>query len=195
MSNSEENLSSSIVYDELARLLSSHSSLTGPAECHGIIAGVVVAMGEQDPGVWVQHIMGDSANAEEPSVAVMLRVLDGLRKHVAMQLGATDMTFQLCVPDDQVALVARAGSLVEWCEGFLFGVGLAEGLDIRSLSSEAQEFITDLREITRLHIDVDETTEEDEVNYTELYEYVRMGVHIIHDELHTKSGPDNGVVH
>ncbi len=175
-------------------MLSSHASLTGPAECHGIIVGVVSGRGDQNPGLWVSHIMGDNATAGEPSEALMLRVLEALRQHVITQLHAADMGFQLCVPDDEVSLEIRAGSLVEWCEGFLFGLGLT-GLDIRALSAEAQEFITDMGDITRLNVSVAEPLEEDEVNYAELYEYVRTGVQIVYDELHSNPDSENEVLH
>ena len=92
------------------------------------------------------------------------------------------------MPDDNSSLPERSAALIEWCEGFLSGLGIAGVTDFERLSFECRELIHDLYKICRLDVgDMEDTGEDEEAAFVELIEYVRMGTMMLHDEMHNSS--------
>jgi uncharacterized protein YgfB (UPF0149 family) len=83
--------------------------------------------------------------------------------------------FDLLLPDEAEALSVRMQALVDWCSGFLAGLALGGLQDTDSLDTELKEIMQDFIEITRMEVDVD-SDEENEKAFTEIEEYVRVGV-------------------
>ena len=75
----------------------------------------------------------------------------------------------------------RADALVEWCRGFLGGVGLS-GTAARLLSADANEVLADIGRIAASRFDYDDD-EEDESALNEVLEFVRVGVLLLHAEM------------
>jgi uncharacterized protein YgfB (UPF0149 family) len=90
----------------------------------------------------------------------------------------------LLLPDDEANMSVRAESLGFWCQGFLTGLGLAGLSTVSGLPDEVQDFLSDISHIARVGFDGDNPDEEDEVAYTDIVEYLRMGVMLINQELH-----------
>ncbi|MET0094287.1 MAG: UPF0149 family protein, partial [Sedimenticola sp.] len=77
----------------------------------------------------------------------------------------------------------RARGVSEWCEGFLYGMGVA-GVDPEvRLSGETREALNDLIEITRMDVDVLEDDEEDEDALVEVGEFLWVAAMLVHEEL------------
>jgi uncharacterized protein YgfB (UPF0149 family) len=85
----------------------------------------------------------------------------------------------LPAPDEPVE--RRAEALVEWCRGFLGGVGLS-GTPTAALSADANEVLADLGRIAASRFDYDDA-EEDETALSEVLEFVRVGVLLLRTEL------------
>ena len=109
-------------------------------------------------------------------------LLQDLYEETLRQLSDDDYGFSLLMPEDEQPLRLRTQALVEWCEGFLFGLGAGEVKDFAQLPDDVNEISHDLAEISRAYHE-DESTEADEVAYTELVEYVRVGVLVIYEAL------------
>ena len=76
--------------------------------------------------------------------------------------------------------------------GFLYGLGSA-GEDIQArLSKDALEVLSDFSEVTRLRTDAEES-ESSEADYSEIVEYMRVGVMLIFEELRGRPRPGDGV--
>ncbi len=75
-----------------------------------------------------------------------------------------------------------------WCAGFLYALGLAGEDSYGRLSSEAREFVRDLTEISRIDAGV-EGDEQEEAAYTEVLEYVRVGVLMVYEDLRQSRQP------
>ena len=87
------------------------------------------------------------------------------------------------MPGDDVALARRAEALVEWCRGFLGGVGLAGiGSKREALSAEAREIVEDFGTIAASNFDYADE-DEDETALSEVLEFVRVGVLLLYSEL------------
>jgi uncharacterized protein YgfB (UPF0149 family) len=71
----------------------------------------------------------------------------------------------------------------------LYGIGSAGGDLAARLSRDAQEVLSDFSEVTRLKSDTEES-ESLEADYSEIVEYMRVGVMLIFEEM--QGGPEPG---
>ena len=82
--------------------------------------------------------------------------------------------------------------MADWCSGFLYGFGSA-GDNVESrLSKDALEVLSDFSEVTRLRSDGEES-ESSEADYSEIVEYMRVGVMLIFEELRGRPEPGDTV--
>ncbi len=142
-----------------------------PAELHGALCGWLAAGGADQPG-WIATVMADPGlPTPAPGDA-----LDQLRTTSAKQLGDADFGFELLLPDDDDVQV-RAGGLFAWCRAFLGGFGLA--VRDKALSEDGQEALGDLANLAAARIE-EVDPEQDEESLTEIEEYLRMAVLLLH---------------
>jgi uncharacterized protein YgfB (UPF0149 family) len=94
------------------------------------------------------------------------------------------------LPDDDTPLAMRADALSQWCQGFLYGLGSGTTGDPAEVSVEAAEIIRDFTEITQVGVDADEQTEDNEVAFAEVLEFVRVGVQLLFVELAPARGEE-----
>ena len=77
------------------------------------------------------------------------------------------------------SLREQANTLVDWCQGFLVGLGLSS---VQTSDEQVLEMIKDISEISQLEVDLlDE--EENAQDFYEIVEFVRMGVLFIQETL------------
>ena len=142
-----------------------------PAELHGALCGWL-AGGGGDSRSWPALVLAD------PLLPTPAQgdALDRLRSASLAQLSDTDFGFELLLPDeDDVA--ERAGAMFGWCRAFLGGFGLAVGE--KKLSEEGEEALGDIANLAAARVD-DVDPEGDEESLTEIEEYLRMAVLLLH---------------
>lgn len=173
-------------FDDLAQALSRNGS-GSPAEVHGALCGML-AVRPVAREVWLQQVLGNDG-AAHPAMppAELDTLLQQLYAATVSQLGEADFSLQLLLPDEDETLDERTTALAKWCEGFLFGLGVVGVEDKRLGDGELREFVQDVSEISRVTLDAGHAEEQEEA-YTELVEYVRMGVLLATTEL----GPGAG---
>ncbi len=150
------------------------------SEIHGILCGML-CIDEVEYDTWLRQIVDELPE----DYRLGREILDALReiyKTTARQLSDGDFGFFPLLPDDAAPLSQRTESLSYWCQGLLFGLGLG-GMDERRMSVEIREFMNDITTIAQVGFDTDQATEEDEQAYTEVVEYVRVGVMLIYRTL------------
>lgn len=142
-----------------------------PAELHGGLCGWLAA-GGSDARSWPALVLAD------PMLAAPVEgdVLDRLRSASLAQLGDTDFGFELLLPDPE-DVAERAGAMFAWCRAFLGGFGLAVG--DKKLSEEGEEALGDLANLAAARVD-DVDPDGDEESLTEIEEYLRMAVLLLH---------------
>lgn len=168
-------------FERLHRVLSDASAELPTSEVHGLMSALVCVPGESRIAVLHGEVLGPMAS--DPGAEGCRTVLAEAWSETAAQLDEDDFAFEPMLPDDRVPLADRTRALGSWCTGYLAGLGLA-GIQPyeRSFSGEAGEFLRDLMEMSR--IEPDPTADEDsETDYTELVEYVRVGVMLLREEL------------
>jgi uncharacterized protein len=181
----------SVTFDDLDDLVMRLELGTEASELHGSLCGFLSGGG---------HFGGQgilpALHLEEGKtpVGTDLSLLSRLRQETDEALSDPEFAFQLLLPDDDAPIGDRADALVEWCRGFLGGLGLAGSRGHGELSEEAREVLRDLGVIAASDLDRGDE-EEDEASYTELEEFVRVGVLLLHAELAAGEPPASDTLH
>ena len=174
-------------YDEFERVLRDARALQEPAEAHGTLAGALCSSSDYGLLEWVHEILPDDSPEKE---ALQTSVLQNVYDSMVRTLAGTEADFAPLLPDDESPLQQRAEALSQWCAGFLYGLGSGPASDPARMSTEAGEFIRDLTEITQVGVDADEQNEENEVAFTEVVEFVRVGVQLLFVEFAPARGEE-----
>jgi uncharacterized protein len=165
-----------LTHAELARVLKTLHVGMGASDLHGSLTGYLCAGGRAGADEW------PAALEIEPDPAKTLHdeALRQLYEDCRAQLDDPDLGFEPLLPEHDAPVERRAEALVEWCRGFLGGVGLAGSA--RTLSGDANEVLADIGRIAASRFDYDDE-EEDETALSEVLEFVRVGVLLLHTEL------------
>lgn len=161
-------------YQRLAQLTDGHPSFTA-SELHGVLSGMLCADRGLDCGQWLELL---SANDVDTLTQVERELLSHLFDTTRDELTSPDFDFHLLLPDDAEPLVDRARALGEWCRGFLYGFGERSGGP--ECSDESAEVLQDFADISR--IEAEDSTDQDETDFMEIAEYVRMAVQMLRIE-------------
>ncbi|MEO1751781.1 UPF0149 family protein [Thiofaba sp. EF100] len=157
------------------------------AEAHGVLAGMLCAAGAAELGDWWSAIREDESQVKVPEP------VRELHAETVASLADVTGTFDLMLPTDEASLEERAEALHDWCQGFLYGYGLAGGRDPVKLLPDAAEVLRDIHQFAQASFDLGEDAEEDEQAYSDLVEYLRVGVLLLHETLHPRPEPATGV--
>lgn len=180
-------------FTDLKEILNSAGTVCGPAECHGTLCGAL-CVGAGAGSAWLEHLL-DEATGGAAGLTACRRELMTLRDVSRTLLEAGTLEFAPLLPDDEMGLAERTAALGEWCQGFLYGMGLAgERLQLDALPDEAGEVLRDMGQIAQAGFEGDAEAEEDEAAYAEIVEYVRVGVQLLYEELQT-AAPPSGTLH
>ena len=167
-----------IEYSELERALQQLGVEQGAAEFHGTLCGRLCAGAERDSRDSQMPPAGGGAPQDEQAL------VEQTREEALNGLVDADLGFTLLLPDDQQRLGLRVDALAQWCAGFVYGFASArEDISLDALSSEAQELVRDLTQISRAGLSPDADRETDEQAYAEIVEYVRVGAQLIFMEI------------
>jgi uncharacterized protein YgfB (UPF0149 family) len=172
---SEAQLSHSELGDILDRLRVG----VGASDLHGSLTGYLCGGGKAGAKAWPEALELDAAGDTWQNDAVF----PSLYRQCREQLEDSDLGFEPLLPSDDTSVAKRAEALVEWCRGFLGGIGLSGAGSARGpLSAEASEIIRDFGAIAASSFDYGDD-DEDETALTEVLEFVRVGVLLLHGEL------------
>jgi hypothetical protein len=166
-----------MTHAELATALRTLRLGVGASDLHGSLTGYLCAGGLAGAEEWPRAL---EIEPEAPSTlndAALRRLYTDCRA----QLEDPDLAFEPLLPGSDEPVEQRAEALVEWCRGFLGGVGLS-GAQPRGLSVDATEVLSDINRIASSRFDYDDA-EEDETALSEVLEFVRVGVLLLHAEM------------
>lgn len=161
-------------YDQIASLAENYPGLSA-AELHGALSGMLCSNHAVECQHWLQNLFADDLDRLSD---LDRELLTGLYETTRATLASPDLDFELLLPDDDEPLADRARALGDWCQGFLFGVGLGRGGP--DCSDESAEVLRDFADISRIEAEGASNAEEED--FTEVAEYVRMAVQIIRGE-------------
>jgi uncharacterized protein YgfB (UPF0149 family) len=165
-------------YNHIQQLLLAQHSLAEAAEAHGTLAGCLCGASAFRFEDWLREILPEGQAGPEA-----LATLQELYAATAGALLQPDMEFELLLPEDDQAIAVRTAALAQWCQGFLYGLGAGAIPDASTLPGEVGEIVRDFVEISRASVDARQDEEANESAYSELVEFVRVGVQLLFEEL------------
>jgi yecA family protein len=169
-------------YDNFNEQLSQVDIETSPAEVHGLLCGLLCGGEKQVEQRLLSELMA-SGGGDEPAWKECRQSLVGLIEETRNSLSGEQLGFPLLLPDDREPLLRRATAARDWCQGFLYGMGLLGEIKEKSLSDQAREAMRDLTEITRMELDGLGASEEEENALMQVVEFIWVAATLIYDEL------------
>lgn len=169
-------------YLELEQILGQAEATAGAAEVHGLLCGLLCAAGRIERRQWDGQVFAD-ATAQTVALERGREAVQSLAEWTAQSLNDPVLGMDLLLPAEGQPLFERTAALGEWCQGYLLGLVAGGIAQDTSLPDEVAELIRDFTEISHVGFEVDDEDESDEVAFSDVVEYVRMGVLLINDEL------------
>ena len=180
-------------FDALQAALTHAGIPVGAAECHGALSGWLASGLGDDPLPLLETLLDDGGDAADAAAVRCREMLVEVHGELRRDLGGDELKFAPMLPHDESPLPGRVAALGSWCEGFLFGLGLAGDAAVQG-GTEVREVVEDFAQIARAGLDDGSGTEADEVAYAELVEYLRVGTQLVHETL-SKAPPPPRKLH
>jgi hypothetical protein len=177
-----------VAFDRLQDALQAADADSGAAESHGVICGIICAAGTSDPGLWLDHLLGEGNTASAMAQSAQL-LLTEIYSETLLHFNDGDLGLVLLLPEDDAPLSLRSQALGEWCQGFLYGLGLGGVREDRARMGDVSEIMHDFYEISNTRFEHELNDEDEESAYAEIVEYVRMSVLLCHEELRPLQAP------
>ncbi|MBI4695206.1 MAG: UPF0149 family protein [Gammaproteobacteria bacterium] len=150
-----------------------------PAECHGMLCGMLCSPLHFDADLWLRHVTGYPETPVAPD-SLPAEALAELARDTLTAMNTDDFSFNLLLPADERPLSLRTAALGGWCRGFLSGFGLTRP-DMTQLSRDSREFLADLGRISQVD-NREHAAEVAENSFFEIVEYARMGTMLLREE-------------
>ena len=160
-----------------------------PPELHGGLCGYLSAGGQPLPQHWLEQLQIQPVALDDQA----RDLLESLRRAATVLLDDPQMRFQPLLPDDDTPMADRVAALMQWCQAFLGGFGLAGGSD-QDGSASRREALTDLQRIAGFSYEAGED-EEDETALAEIVEFVRVAALMLRQEAAPAPDADGAVRH
>ncbi len=173
-------MAKSVSYTKLESTLNKLGSQLTASETHGLLTGMLSLTRPMKEDVWRAALL-ENLDCAQPSKG-QWGVLSATSDEIKQEFDQPSFGFQLLLPNDDAALEQRLDALGYWCRGYLSGLGLV-GVTKEDLENDViKELVHDVSQIAHVSIETD-ASEDDEHNYVELVEYVRVAVQNIQHEL------------
>jgi hypothetical protein len=164
-------------YTELSRVLKWATPKLHPSQVHGLICGLLCGS-PLHIAMWKESVIG------REKIGKIDKELQALHGASVKQLSEFLFELRLLLPIDSVALPERAEALTLWSQGFLTGLKYVQVPIVERERGEVTEAINDIIEIAKMNYEDVVASNEDEMAYVELVEYVRVAVILIYQTLH-----------
>ena len=161
-----------ITYVELGTALAQAKLGTGPAELHGSVTGYLCAgwAGPAHELLATLQLGGDDAGLVDPLYAL----IDKLVAEISGELRAGHAVAPL-LPGEPLSV--RADAMVDWCRGFLGGLGLTGVLAEPGIAPATQGLLDNFGRIASTHVECDD---DDDATLAEVLDFIRSGVVRLH---------------
>ncbi len=186
-------------YKIMTLLLTGNHVAHSPAELHGLLTGQLCSgVAAPDP-----EDLGGLMEQPQHLAPVVSKLIKRLLGETSDQLSQLDFHFQPLLPPDLASLQERVNALGSWCDCFTVGFAAGYIRPEAALSSEAREILGDLGQFATIANDGKDLTEQDEVDFMELVEYVRVTAITLYQQLGSpppaharpEPGPETGFIH
>lgn len=172
-------------FSQLAEAFAPYQQLESASFVQGMLVGQMSSTPSLTEAQWIKRLIDEGGiGAIKESFLMMLHLM---YTETLSGLNSAECDLELLLPEDNESVVVRAKHLADWCEGFLYGMGLGS---LGELSPEVSELLRDFGDISM--VELPEVTDDDvadvEADLMELTEFVRMGCLMIYEELNPLPG-------
>lgn len=172
-------------------LLLAHGNLDASelAECHGVLCGLLCRTSETVADGYLR-LLEELSLTDNPGPALhgSLRELHSATRD---QLVDEELSFSLWLPHDEEPLEDRILAMGQWCTGFLAGLGSGPKGRLDTLSEDAADALRDVQQIALAEFSGESESEEDEVAFAEIEEYLRVVTLMLREDLRGPGGEDH----
>lgn len=169
--------------DELANALSRLNTACTASELHGVLTGLLSGGARLNRNT-LQKVLETHAESDQVFTDETMAALWQLQLKTLEDLGDSELVFTPLLPDDEDDLASRVTALADWCQGFLVGFGTAvRPNDTRVHAESVRETLQDIVHVSSVDASAQDNDEADESAYAELYEFVRMAVIHLFEEM------------
>jgi uncharacterized protein len=168
-----------ISHSELVAAVARMQLGTTASDLHGAVTGYLCGGGAAAGCGVLEALALESGDAHAGDRAHAL--FDRLCNECRRQLRGADAGFTPLLPARDEPLPVRADALVDWCCGFLGGLGMAGMVGARGISPVAREILDDFGHIAAMQVSC--ADEDDERSLAEVIDFVREGVLLLRTEL------------
>lgn len=170
-------------YTQVDEALFSGGSAVCAAECHGVLCGILCASGSSDMQRWVRHLF-EARSTDREITSDALKLLHDVHQCTLTEINHETLEFTMLLPDQAESMDVRISGLSDWCSGFSLGLIMGGLNDKMLLSDDVREFVEDVQYISDASFTEDDSNpNQSEQSFTEIEEYVRMGVLLLNEEL------------
>ncbi len=173
-----------LTHIELADTLRTLVPGVDASDLHGSLSGYLCGGGDAGADDWLDALQIDTDSAE----SARHRILQRLYRECRAQFAAVPASVDPLLPSPAAGPRRRGDALVEWCRGFLGGVGLSAAMARTGLSAEAREILDDFGTIAASRLEYAEARD-DEQALDEVLAFVRTGAAMLHRELSRRAAP------
>lgn len=171
-----------VTHVEIDLILGEHRIGINASELHGSLCGYLCAGGGASADAWCEALALEALQDAMQDDAQTHAAMQRFYRHARAALVDSDLSFEPLLPDADQGVPVRVGALVEWCRGYVGGLGLAGNSSTSVLSADARELLADLTRIASSDLHSGDS-DDDEADFTEVLEFVRMGVLLLQSEL------------
>jgi len=164
-------------YSEVNSIILQRDAAESAAEVHGIATAMLCLDPATEANSWMTEAFFEDAHLLEDDKYALINLFDETKELLA----GDEFLFDLFLPDEEAALALRCTALIQWCRGFLFGLGRAS--TSQQWSSDVKDIIKDIVEFTKLDADIEDDDDEAEGSMVEIQEYLRASTMLISTEL------------
>lgn len=175
---------SALTHAELEQALRALRLGVNASDLHGSLSGYLCAGGDAGADDWMDALQ---LGFDEPQTA-RDPVLERLYRECRAQFAEAPASVDPLLPAPSAGLRRRADALIEWCRGFLGGIGLSAATMGADLSADAREILDDLGMIAASNLQYADSRE-DQRALDEVLGFVRAGAAMLHRELTRRARP------
>lgn len=161
-----------------------------PAEIHGTVCGYLCTGNFTAARDYIQQFVKKD-EPDRDAVDSLYQLVDISQQ----QINTHSFDFHLLLPDDDDDLSFRAEALSVWCMGFNRSLNECHIEKDDLQDEESRDALLHIEEFANIDFNNLAIDEEDEKAFTELNEYIRMAVLMIHTELNKPVTDGNKTVH
>ena len=165
-------------YSEVNSIILHKDAADSAAEVHGIASAMLCLDQNTEASDWMAEAINKDADLLEDDKLILFNLFEQTKA----LMESDEFVFDLFLPDEDESLRLRCTALMQWCQGFLFGLGRVETSS--QWPGDIDEILKDIVEFTKLDADIAEGDDDEaESGLMEVQEYLRASVMLIRSEL------------